>query len=130
MSDAMWFEFLIMIPAVFFAALAMAWAVTAIIILPTVSLGSFKHIIFIDKQLAKDLDKYYDKNGYMRPQYQASWDVGSRFIDYCIAYPFIRKRASTDSKKFKIFMWWNASGMWSWLGVFVFGFLAKFLDII
>lgn len=47
MLDVMWFEFLIMIPAVFFAALAMAWAVTAIIILPTVSLGSFKHIILL-----------------------------------------------------------------------------------
>ncbi|MGR6838830.1 hypothetical protein ACU5DF_06820 [Aliivibrio wodanis] len=53
MSDAMWYEFLIMIPAVFFAALSMAWGVTAIIILPTVSLRSFKHIIFIDKQLDK-----------------------------------------------------------------------------
>ena len=92
------------------------WSVTAIIVFPVISLGSFKHIIFIDKQLAKDLNKYYDQNGYMRPKYQASWDVGSRFINYCIAYPFIRYREQTDSKKFKAFMWWNALGMWCFLG--------------
>ena len=130
MSDAVWWELLIMVPGSIFAGYAIAWSVPGVIMSATVSLGSFKHILFIDKQLAKDLDKYYDRNGHMRPQYQASWDVGSRFIDYCIAYPFIRKRASTDSKKFKVFMWWNTSGMLSWLGVFVFGFLAKFLDII
>lgn len=107
----------------------MVWALTAIVTFPVISLGSFKYIIFIDKQLAKDLNKYYDRNGYMRPKYQASWDVGSRLIDYCIKYPFIRKRASTNSKKFKIFMWGNALGLWLFLGVIVFGVLPEMFGI-
>ncbi|PQJ85045.1 hypothetical protein BTO22_16335 [Aliivibrio sifiae] len=56
--------------------------------------------------------------------------AGGLFSYFCFIYPFIRKRASTDSKKFTVFMWWNALGMWSWLGVFVFGFLAKFFGTI
>ncbi|MCG9726516.1 hypothetical protein [Vibrio brasiliensis] len=107
---------------------AMAWAVTAIITFPVISLGSYKYIIFIDKQLAKDLDKYYASNGYMRPKYQASWDVGSRFINYCLMYPFIRKRATTDSIKFKAFMWWNSLGLWLFYGVFVFVALPKMFN--
>ncbi|WP_235699445.1 hypothetical protein [Aliivibrio fischeri] len=111
------------------AIYVIAWSVTAIIILPVISLGSFKHIIYIDKQLAKDLNKYYDEKGYMRPKYQLSWEVGNRFSHYCLAYPFIRKRASTDSKKFKMFMWWNALGMWGFIGVALFGVLPKFFVV-
>lgn len=109
------------------AIYCIAWSVTAIIILPVISLGSFKHIIFIDKQLAKDLNKYYDDKGYMLPKYQLSWEVGNRFSSYCLAYPFIRKRASTDSKKFKVFMWWNALGMWSYIFSFVLMIIGKYL---
>lgn len=95
------------------AGYAIAWSVPAAIMVLVVSLGSFKHIIFMDKQLARDLSKYYDDNGYMRPKYQLSWEVGSRCFDYWVKYPFIRKRATTDSVKFKVFMWVNALGMWS-----------------
>ncbi|PMM06918.1 hypothetical protein BCT63_06185 [Vibrio kanaloae] len=94
---------------------AIFWAVPAVIMNAIVSLGSFKHIIFMDKQLAKDLDKYYDRNGYMRHKYQLSWEIGSRCFDYWVKYPFIRKRVTTDSIKFKLFMWVNALGMWSWI---------------
>ena len=87
------------------------WCCSAVIVWPLISLGSYERIIYIDKQLAKSLDKYYDKNGYMRPKYQLSWEISNRFCYYCFAYPFVRKRASTSSKKFKVFMWWNAIGM-------------------
>ncbi|MGD8123203.1 hypothetical protein, partial [Vibrio sp. TRT 2004] len=105
------------------------WCFPAIVILPVISLGSFKYIIFMDKQLAKDLGKYYDDNGYMRPKYQLSWEVGSRCFDYWVKYPFIRKRVTTNSVKFKAFMWWNALGMWSWIAVFFLAFLEKGLGI-
>ncbi|MEF1256907.1 hypothetical protein [Vibrio sp. M260112] len=108
---------------------AIAWCFPAIVILPVISLGSFKYIIFMDKQLAKDLGKYYDDNGYMRPKYQLSWEVGSRCFDYWVKYPFIRKRVTTNSVKFKAFMWWNALGMWSWIAVFFLAFLEKGLGI-
>ncbi len=113
--------------AFFFFYYATAWAIPIVIMISVVSLGSFKYIIFIDKQLAKDLNKYYDHNGYMRPKYQASWDVGSRFINYCIAYPFIRHREQTDSKKFKAFMWVNALGMWSYIFSFMLMVIGKHL---
>ncbi len=112
-----------------FGVIAIVWCFPSILVLPVISLGSFKHIIFIDKQLAKDLNKYYDDKGYMRPKYQASWDVGSRFTNYCIAYPFIRHREKTDSKKFKAFMWWNALGFWSWIIVFFLAFLERGLGL-
>lgn len=102
------------------ATYCIAWAVTACFVFPVISLGSFKHIIYLDKQLAKDLDKYYDSYGYMRPKYQLSWEVGSRYIDYCFMYPFIRKRATTNSIKFKMFMWWNAIGLWLFLLMILF----------
>ncbi|MGD8118994.1 hypothetical protein [Vibrio sp. TRT 29B02] len=112
-----------------FGVVAIAWCFPAIVILPVISLGSFKYIIFMDKQLAKDLGKYYDDNGYMRPKYQLSWEVGSRCFDYWVKYPFIRKRVTTNSVKFKAFMWWNALGMWSWIAVFFLAFLEKGLGI-
>ena len=129
MSNAAWWEFLIMIPATIFGSYAMVWSIPAVIMSAVVSLGSLRHIIFIDKQLAKNLDKYYDNNGYMRPQYQMSWAIGSRCFNYWFMYPFIRNRANTDSRKFKFFMWINALGMWSWVGVFVCVTLAKYLGI-
>ncbi|MGF1805958.1 hypothetical protein L4C31_11985 [Aliivibrio sifiae] len=112
-----------------FGVIAIVWCFPSVFILPVISLGSFKYIIFIDKQLAKDLNKYYDDKGYMRPKYQLSWEVGNRFSNYCLAYPFIRKRVTTESKKFKMFMWWNALGMWSWVMVFFLTFLEKGLGI-
>lgn len=130
MSNAVWWEFLIMIPAAILGGYAIAWAIPVVIMISIVSLGNFKHIIFIDKQLAKDLNRYYDNKGHMRAKYQASWDIGSRFINYCIAYPFIRHREQTDSKKFKLFMWLNSLGLWSWIGVFGFGLLGKMFNVI
>ncbi|CED57663.1 hypothetical protein AWOD_II_1044 [Aliivibrio wodanis] len=84
MSDAILWELLIMVPGYIFAGYTIAWSVPGVIMSATVSLGSFKHIIFIDKQLAKDLDKHYDKNGHMQPQYKMSCEIGSRYFDYWI----------------------------------------------
>ncbi|OOE60291.1 hypothetical protein BZG13_00400 [Salinivibrio sp. ML323] len=109
--------------------IAIIWCFPSVIVLPVISLGSFKYIIFMDKELAKDLNKYYDSYGYMRPKYQLSWEVGTRCVHYWVKYPFIRKRATTDSIKFKIFMWFNAFGVWSWIMVFFLAFLEKGLGI-
>ncbi|MGF1873577.1 hypothetical protein [Photobacterium indicum] len=125
-----WWEYAVMIPAAIFGGVAMFLSVPMIIMTLIVGMGSFKHIIFIDKQLAKNLDKYYDERGYMRNQYQIWTFIQTRFIHYCVAYPFIRHRATSDSMKFKIFMWVNAVGWWGWIGVSVFGFLGKLLGII
>ena len=113
----------------FISIYSIVWSFTAIITFPVISFGSFKYIIFIDRQLAKDLDKYYAPNGYMRPKYQASWDVGTRFINYCLMYPFIRKRATTNSIKFKAFMWWNSLGLWLFYGVFFLVGLPRIFNI-
>ena len=113
----------------FFGVYGIFWSVPAVIMVSIVSLGSLKHIIFMDKQLAKDLSKYYDDKGYMRPKYQLSWEVGSRCFDYWVKYPFIRKRSTTESKKFKVFMWFNSLGMWSWIIVFFLAFLERGLGL-
>ncbi|MGY5612748.1 hypothetical protein [Vibrio brasiliensis] len=106
---------------------ATVWAVPGVIMSAIVSLGSLKHIIFMDKQLAKDLSKYYDDNGHMRPKYQLSWEIASRCFDYWVKYPFIRKRVTTKSTKFKVFMWVNALGMWSYMFAFGLMVIGKYL---
>ena len=47
MSDAVWWELLIMVPGSIFAGYAIAWSVPGVIMSATVSLGSFKHIILL-----------------------------------------------------------------------------------
>ncbi|TCT66770.1 hypothetical protein [Vibrio crassostreae] len=106
---------------------ATAWAVPGAIMASVVSLGSFKHIIFIDRQLAKNLSKYYDDNGYMRTRYQLPWEIGRRCFHYWVKYPFIRKRVTTDSVKFKVFMWVNALGIWSYIFAFGLMIIGKYL---
>ncbi|WP_285350057.1 hypothetical protein [Vibrio sp. D173a] len=130
MSNAAWWELFIMIPASICGGYAVVWSVPGVIMVSVVSLGSFKHIISMDRHLAKDLSKYYDDKGHMRPKYQLSWEIGSRCFDYWVKFPFIRKRVTTESKKFTVFMWVNALGMWSWIGVFCFGLLGKLFNVI
>ncbi|KJY69977.1 hypothetical protein TW78_17150 [Vibrio coralliilyticus] len=121
-----WYEAIVGLTGLAFGSYALIWSVPAVVMSAIVSLGSFKHIIYIDKQLAKDLNKYYDDKGYMRPQYQMSWAIGSRCFYYWVKYPFIRHRVTTDSKKFKIFMWVNALGMWSYIILIVSLIFLKF----
>lgn len=97
-----------------FAAYVIIWSVPAVIMSAMVSLGSIERIVFIDKQLAKNLDKYYDEKGYMRWNYQMSCSIGTRLFGYWLAYPFIRHRVTTKSKKFRLFMWVNFIGIWGW----------------
>lgn len=119
-------SFYIIISGVF-AIYAIAWSVPAVLMNAVVSLGSLKHIIFIDQQLAKNLNKYYDRNGNMRPKYQMSWEISSRCFDYWVKYPFIRNRCTSTSIKFKAFMWVNALGMWSYILSFLLMMVRKFL---
>ncbi|ODQ01350.1 hypothetical protein BGK46_16995 [Salinivibrio sp. SS2] len=68
-----------------FAAYVIIWSVPAVIMSAMVSLGSIERIVFIDKQLAKNLDKYYDEKGYMRWKYQMSYSIGTRLFGYWLA---------------------------------------------
>ncbi|MEF1284935.1 hypothetical protein QTN94_13435 [Vibrio sp. M250220] len=56
------------------------WCVLGTIMLAMASLGNIGRIVFIDKQLAKDLDKYYDEQGYMKWNYQMSYEIGTRLM--------------------------------------------------
>lgn len=126
-----WWEFwFIGIPVLVLGGYAITWSILGVIMSAVVSLGSREHIIYIDQQLAKNLEKYYDENGYMRMNYQTSYSIGSRFINYCIAYPFIFNRVKTNSFKFKLFMLTNALGYWSYIGLAIFILLAKIIGII
>ncbi|WP_341662844.1 hypothetical protein [Vibrio sp.] len=99
------------------------WMVVSCITIPIIMYGSFKHIIWIDKQLAKDVNKYYLDNGYMKPKYQLPGGIITRFAYYSVTYPWIRKRTTTESTKFKVFMWFNSLGIWGVIGTFLFGIL-------
>ncbi|CAM3663944.1 hypothetical protein VA7868_00397 [Vibrio aerogenes CECT 7868] len=97
---------------------ALLWTIPGVIISIVISMGSYQHIIFLDKQLAKDLDKLYDSNGQMRNPLFTT--IANRYHKYCILYPFIRDRATTGSVKFKVFMWLNSLGFWCWIIGLVF----------
>lgn len=108
-----------------YALYVLIWAVPFVIFSAVLSLGDPQRIVWIDKQLAKDVNKLHSDY-----QCMMSYNIMSRFTNYCIVYPFIRKRVSTNSIKFKFFMWVNALGYWSFWGTGFFVLLAKGLDII
>ncbi len=109
------------------AVYVIIWSVPGVIMSAMVSLGSIERIVFIDKQLARNLDKYYDEKGYMRWEYQMSYSIGTRLFGYWIVYPFIKHRVTTKSKKFRLFMWVNCIGIWGWFLVPSLAILEKAL---
>jgi hypothetical protein len=78
-----------------------------------------KRIKIFDDQLCKELDKrqsyFYRDN---------AW----RFMVYSVSYPFIRHRAKTTSKWFKVFMWVNSIHYYSWVVVFILAVSLHDLD--
>lgn len=103
---------------------ALVWSIPAVIMVAIISLGDPQRIVFIDHQLSKNVDKLHANKMCMLSAY-----INTRLFHYWMKYPFIRKRATTDSIKFKFFMWFNAFGVWSWIIVFFLAFLEKGLGI-
>lgn len=89
---------------------AIVWAVPGAIMSAIVSLGDPQRIVFIDHQLSKNVDKLHANRMSMLSAY-----ISTRLFHYWVKYPFIRKRSTTKLIKFKIFMWVNALGVWSWI---------------
>lgn len=83
------------------------WAIPSIVIWVVLGLGSYHRIAYIDKQLAKDVDKLHSDCNCM-----LTYEITTRFMMYCLKYPFIRHRAKTKSRKFSLFMWANCFGFW------------------
>lgn len=125
MSTASWWELLIMIPAAIFGGYAIVWSIPGVIFGVVLSLGDPQRIVWIDKQLSKNADKLHSNYQCMMP-----YNVISRYIDYCIAFPFISHRITSDSLRFKVFMWFNSLGFWCWIGLIILGLIAKTLGII
>ena len=85
-----------------------------------VALGVPQRIVFIDKQLSKDVKKLH-ANGLS----MLFTNIATRLYGYWISYPFIRKRVSTTSKKISLFMWFNCLGMWSVIGALLLSMMSK-----
>ena len=105
-----WYESLVALIGLIFGTYAISWSIPGAIMSVMVSLGDPQRIQFIDHQLSKDVDKLHRD-----PMCMISAYISTRLFHYWVKYPFIRKRATTDSIKFKFFMWVNALGMWSWI---------------
>ncbi|EIX4880711.1 hypothetical protein MDT46_004163 [Vibrio vulnificus] len=103
------------------------WAVPGGIFLIMVSYGDLKHIIALDKHYSNNLDKLYDKHGYLVNQLSTA--IGCRYMWYLIAYPVIRSRTKAKSIKLSIFMWFNSLGMWSWFIVSLLILWDKWLSV-
>ncbi|WP_021022803.1 hypothetical protein [Salinivibrio costicola] len=125
-----WYEIITIVIGMAFGGYLVLWSIPGVIMSAMVSLGSIERILFIDKQLAKNLSKYYDDRGYMRWKYQMSYSIGTRLFGYWLLYPFIKHRATTTSKKFKLFMWVNCIGVWSFFISPCFSLLVKWLGVI
>lgn len=90
-----------------FGIYVLIWAIPCSIYLSVISLGDVQRIVFIDKQLSKNVEKLHSDSNCM-----FFTSKGTRFMGYCILYPFIRHRATTKSKKFKFMMWSNCLCFW------------------
>ncbi|WP_217515840.1 hypothetical protein [Vibrio metschnikovii] len=101
------------------------WCLLGAISGALLSLGDPQRIVFIDKQLAKDVDKLHSDY-----QCMMSYEILTRFMMYCFKYPFIRYRVKTNSWKFRLFMWLNCVGFWFFLIGLCFALLANVLEII
>ncbi len=103
---------------------AIAWSFVGTIMNAAVALGSIDKIIFIDEQLAKNIDKLYWPNGDIRnPLYSR---IANRLFYYWLAYPFIYKRSKTKSIKFKMFMAYNSLGVWVLIFTIITAFMSKY----
>ncbi|OOE64657.1 hypothetical protein BZG19_14425 [Salinivibrio kushneri] len=107
-----------------FGGYTFLWAVPAVLILAILALNDIKRIEFIDQQLAKDVKKLHSKL-----DYQLSYKIVNRFTLYCVSYPLIRYRQTTNSWKFKSFMWLNFLGFWSLILAIIFSYLSECLNI-
>lgn len=105
-----WYELLAALLGLIFGTYAIVWSVPAVIIGAIVSLGDPQRIIFIDHQLSKNVEQLH-----RHPRCMISAYINTRLFHYWVKYPFIHKRATTDSLKFKVFMWVNALGVWSYI---------------
>ncbi|KXF83369.1 hypothetical protein [Enterovibrio coralii] len=124
------YEAALLVFTAIFGGYLIVWAMPGSVMIAMVAFGDIERIVYIDKNLAKDLDKYYDERGNLKPEYQLYTSIGTRLFSYWIAYPFIKKRVTTQSKKFRLFMWINCLGMWRLVGTTFFVCLAKLLGII
>ncbi|EJL6983993.1 hypothetical protein NMT40_003601 [Vibrio cholerae] len=102
---------------VIFGWYALAWSIPGGIILFTISHGNIKHIISLDKILAKNIEQLYDSKGQLIDQLSVT--IGTRYIKYLIKYPFIRSKNHAESLKFRAFMWINSLWVWSWVFILV-----------
>ncbi|WP_059122911.1 hypothetical protein [Vibrio sp. MEBiC08052] len=78
--------------------------------------GSLSHIQFLDSQLAKDKNKSHSIISFM---------ITNRYNWYCLAFPFIRHRATTTSKSFWVVMWLNSLWIYTTFFVFILGMLKR-----
>jgi hypothetical protein len=125
MAVAEWWELLLVIPGLVFGGYLILWSIPAVFILAILALNDIKRIEFIDQQLAKDVKKLHSKL-----DYQLSYKIVNRFTLYCVSYPIIRHRQTTNSWKFRAFMWYNSLGFWSLILSGIIVYLAKFFGVI
>ncbi|ENM5740487.1 hypothetical protein AB1F87_004124 [Vibrio mimicus] len=110
---------------VIFGWYALAWSIPGGIIIFVISHGDIRHIINLDKMLAKNIELLYDSKGNLIDQLSVT--IGTRYIKYLIKYPFIRSKNHAESIKFRAFMWTNSLWIWSWILILGLMFLDKWL---
>ncbi|HDZ9267157.1 TPA: hypothetical protein RUZ06_003308 [Vibrio cholerae] len=120
-----WEFWFIGVPTIILGGYVFIWAIPGVVFGAVLAFGDGKRITWIDAQLSKDTKKLHSNYQCMMP-----YNIMSRFMHYCFAYPFICHRITTNSIKFRVFMWVNSLGFWCFLGVGLLVLLAKILNII
>ncbi|EAZ74555.1 hypothetical protein Q5N41_17775 [Vibrio cholerae] len=106
----------------FIAWYALIWALPGTIVGVVLALGTEERIAWLDKQLSKDAEKLHANY-----QCMTSYNIFSRYIDYCVTYPVIRHRSHDIPRTIGIFMWVNTIGIWSWIIGFISAVASKLL---
>ena len=109
---------LIVILQFIFGLYAAVWILPYLFFGIRTSHGSSKHIIYLDEQLSKKQKKALPID---------FMNAGVRFNNYCFMYPFIQKRITTASRKFRIIMWLNSLWVYSVVFFMLFEWLLDLL---
>lgn len=122
-----WIKNIYIVITGFLSVYALVWALPGTLISMTISFGNMRHIVFIDQLLSKDTERLQEQLTMHKLGLYAEThvEIGFKLFVYWLTYPFIYRRAANASMKFKVFMWLNSLGMWSWILAPLLGLIMK-----
>ncbi len=114
---------------IFFGLWVGFWAIPFLFFSIRTALGGYKHILFLDEQLASERFKSRNDSALIAGLDYTFQAIGTRFHCYCILFPFIRKRATTTKRSFWLVMWLHSLWFWSLFFFIILVMISKAMNI-